>query len=1109
ASWRSAKPLDMPFTDPIRSDPTLESTVRWQRALWRAVHAEGGVLESMPPPAGGKWVTLDSLVFDDTLFAGLGKMKPPTVHVFGVSYVARLFQHLFGRLGRVCTLRVYTLNPCAEYWEDVETHRELFNRLGRQRRSRPHREKDARSRKVWSGTGETDDTDPFGLSRLDDMPALQYWGRPGREHLRLLGELTDCDFESAFSDPMSEGGGLLRRLQLDVLLRNEEPFAEGGKPQPYGTADESIRLIAAPSVRREVEWVADEIWRLVKEDSGPAPLRFSEIAVIVNGSQREAYLPQIEAVFAACHDLPSSVSDLPGSAGSRLVEAMGLLLKLPFGRFSRAEMLAVMGHPAVAGGFDELTIEEMADRAEALGIVFGADHSDHQGTYIEEDVYNWDQGLRRLALGAFMTGEKSGDERIFESPEGRWIVEETLGSSEPSAARFALLARSLIADARFVRSRRMRLSNWARFYSAQIDAYLHVESSSDASDRLRLLRALSRLEEMDQGLEVSGRVAAELARRAVESLGGGRGQYLAEGVVVSSFLPMRAIPFRVVFVLGLGEGLFPASGRRDALDLRAARRRAGDVDPSERDRYMFLETLLCTREKLYLSYVRRDEQTGDPLQPSAVVQELLHMLETGYLGSAGSAALRVEPPLRRFDEPSVKDGSSFIDEAHVEARVEEISEGLGLGAGGAGLPPLPAVGKLQALRDALDPERGSKLSTMIGLPSDPPEASAVEAVSGLSEGSRAGSVEAPIALSLSALRTFLCSPMQGWARAMLGMEGEEEDAVDREEEDFEMGRLEESGLLRAVFSEAAMTGAAPSQVYESKAERLKLKGGLPAGVLGRMIRGIHQDVLDAWTSAVARIVGGEEEIDSREALSAMKRARLGAAGTGEGAEIVLDPLVLEVPVSRPGSPDRVVPVHLSGVTDALLDDGAVSVSFQATKPGGKTGGRIFRYLMGGVVGHAALSAAGVAGDGERRLMAVLARDPGEIRLCEIAVRSLAPDQARAWLTDLVADLLVGVHAYLLPCEAVFSEMQERLPSGTDGGRGRRNGERSVSLEPDGQALAACIEEMAANDRAGFSCLWGPVPSPREYPPPSPRDAAAMVVRRFGPFFENVVGMEGF
>ncbi len=83
----------------------------------------------------------------------------------------------------------------------------------------------------------------------------------------------------------------------------------------------------------------------------------------------------------------------------------------------------------------------------------------------------------------------------------------------------------------------------------------------------------------------------------------------------------------MVFVLGLGEGRFPARDMRNPLDLRGARRLPGDVTARERDQYMFLETLISTQERLYLSYVSRDSQTGESIEPSSVIKELQFMLE--------------------------------------------------------------------------------------------------------------------------------------------------------------------------------------------------------------------------------------------------------------------------------------------------------------------------------------------------------------------------------------------------------------------------------------------------------------------------------------------------
>ena len=79
-----------------------------------------------------------------------------------------------------------------------------------------------------------------------------------------------------------------------------------------------------------------------------------------------------------------------------------------------------------------------------------------------------------------MTGEKSDDLRVFETAGGKCLVEEVGGSSAKGAARFGLLARSLLADARFVRCRKMSLSRWANFYYKQIDTYFTADRDNSS-----------------------------------------------------------------------------------------------------------------------------------------------------------------------------------------------------------------------------------------------------------------------------------------------------------------------------------------------------------------------------------------------------------------------------------------------------------------------------------------------------------------------------------------------------------------------------------------------------------------------------------------------------
>jgi exodeoxyribonuclease V gamma subunit len=533
---------------------------------------------------------------------------------------------MLAALGRHIEVVLYTLNPCREFWEDVETTSEVRRRVAKTPRA------------------DYALDDPFGLLSQSENLALRLWGRPGRENLRLLSQL-DCDFEEHFA--ASPNPTLLGRLQNDILAR-----VASTEPDPTLRADDSLQILACPGIRRELEVVAAEIWGCLRAEPD---LRCNDIAVIVPESRKDTYLSQVGAVFAESHDLPHHVVDLPLAGGHRLAEAAQMLLDLPFSSFSRKELVPLLTHPSLMARFPEERPADWLRLIDELGIVRGAEQRDLAGSYLDRDLYTWDQGLRRLALGAFMLGERSGEQAAVTLDGNQYLPVETAPDERAGALSLAMLVRSLIADARFAAgidgAAQRPLREWLAFIRGMLATYL--QPIDDAEEGL-LGRCRATLDDLDgvglQDLPVSYRMAAELARNALASIPGSRGQYLARGVTVASFVPMRAIPFRVVFVLGLSQGDFPRSARRGDLDLREARREPGDVTPREQDLYMFLETLLCARDRLVLSYLGRDEITGEELPPSPVVLELREILSSGYLAAGEVERLfdGAKPPLRRY-----------------------------------------------------------------------------------------------------------------------------------------------------------------------------------------------------------------------------------------------------------------------------------------------------------------------------------------------------------------------------------------------------------------------------------------------------------------------------
>lgn len=86
-------------------------------------------------------------------------------------------------------------------------------------------------------------------------------------------------------------------------------------------------------------------------------------------------------------------------------------------------------------------------------------------------------------------------------------------------------------------------------------------------------------------------------------------------------MPMRSIPFKVVCLLGMNDGVYPRQLAPLGFDLMSQKPKRGDRSRRDDDRYLFLEALISAQQKLYISYIGRSIQDNSERFPSVLVQE--------------------------------------------------------------------------------------------------------------------------------------------------------------------------------------------------------------------------------------------------------------------------------------------------------------------------------------------------------------------------------------------------------------------------------------------------------------------------------------------------------
>jgi exodeoxyribonuclease V gamma subunit len=1008
---------------------------RWQRALALAVRAKR--------PAPFATELLDALER-----APITATSSAPLHVIGLSHATQTTLRTLAALSARREVVVYALDPCREFWEDIESAGEEARRL----------------RKSSAGqiAAVRDDEEP------SESPLLAAWGRAGREHLGALHELAGYDAEERFDSPTFDSAPdgdrprtSLQEVQASILERR--PVAS-----VVGTPDGSLLLLPCPSVRRELEVLASEIWRRVDQGA-----RFADIAVLLHDGERERYLPLLPSVFGEARALPWSAVDVPLVWRSPTAAGAQRLMALVTEEVTRSRLLDLLSHPAVHRLAPDARAGSWAQRLDRLGFFHGL--GPQEGAL--------GQALERLAIGAVSAGERSG---VSAPIDGRFPEEIDLGGDE-GGGLYRIL-RSLLRDLDFARRAQLSLEDWARFFDAMLSTYLVVEGPRERADLLRV-RAACRgvaLRHVEGALH-SATVAHALFVDELERLRTEVGAPTVSGVTISTLVPMRAIPFQHVFVLGLGEGRFAGARDERGLDLTRGARLKGDIEDSERDRYTFLETLLSARASLTISWVARDEATGEALAPASVVTQL-QSAAPGHL-------VTIKPPLRRHEDTArgAVAASALIgmdDERRARSLGDHERSELD---GDAPLGPSMVLSAFRMLVAADDPRRelltwdALGKATSAAAPDSAPTklapsrlAPARLAPARLAPARRPTSVaqthletsaDSPptdLTLRLEQVRQFLERPMQAAAEHALGQRGgPSRDRVDAPP--MSLPRAMQTRLLREVVQHALEANAPPlDALLAARAARERARGRMPHGALGDRVIERLLVTAKALTSAARSILGDDRGVEGmrfgpgRRATEhrqlALPRLDLGVGARGrrvlllgEGHAWIADEgrtLMLLDPFGDPAAGDR------------------------------RSRARLDQQLLRAFVDHAALACS-------HRALGVLARTIYVVSPTGSASAQLLPYEeqaARGWLRALADELALGEAAFL-PGEVVLGE-----------GQRIRSHDRGLL-----DSLVRALERARVKeDRLGE--LRGPVRDPKERP--APDDLLRVVGRRFGPFFEH-------
>lgn len=531
----------------------------------------------------------------------LNSLNCKRLHLFALNNLPAAYFSLFEKIAETMDVFIYVLNPCVHFWGDIQSEK-----------------------------GKVAGSQMPDTVQMESNPLLALMARQGQEFIQILGEQNQNTPIESFIDQDAEI--LLSHLQSDILhLRMHPPE---GERQKIELNDNSVVIHQCHHPLREVEILKNQILHFLSQNPDS---ELENIAVMVADLDR--YAPYFDSVFLHQGEhLPFHLAERH-SKEHLASDAILSLIQASIQGFTRSSVLDCLRNPQIQQRFELFDIGAIEQLLDSLSVHFGLEDAEWEA--LGEGVVSmaFEQAMDRLMLSFAADADP-----ILSAPAAEQAIQwgcfiafidqlaafnKTLHEKSPKAW-VTTIQTSLL---QFVDQSEREIQEETRIIFEALDKWLEMIAIS----------------EFDLPIDLpTFQISLEGILEAPPSQ-----HFFRKGCVnIATLLPMRNLPFDMIALLGMNDGVFPPQETIDPQDQMKVSPKLGDRNRTTEARYLFLQSLLSARKKWMVCYQGFNAFDNSETFPSVLLTELLDHLDRGFVMSDGSKAsdgLKIRHPLQPFD----------------------------------------------------------------------------------------------------------------------------------------------------------------------------------------------------------------------------------------------------------------------------------------------------------------------------------------------------------------------------------------------------------------------------------------------------------------------------
>lgn len=436
-------------------------------------------------------------------------------------------------------------------------------------------------------------------------------------------------------------------------------------------SDESIQLLAAPTKRLEIELIYNSI---LNELNADPELKLNEIAILIPNIND--YRTTIEMVFESgvgrsenYFHLPYNLVDFSSGNLSFFFNAMITLSGIFIDQqLTRDKFLQLLDNPCFNPAFEspEMIINWRRWINE-LNL--------YNGSEFDHCFQTWNHGIKRLILGSVMRNVKGEYKHDYKD-----ILPYQAGSIEKynHLNQFINFVNSIENSINLISKKNLKPKELIDELINQSDKYITVPAhmlnefsvKNTINQLLHDLKNQKNINNTTLDLEYIYLILKKLNATVT----GNSGQYLVDGITISSLQTMRPVPFKIIYIPGLDADSFPGKNDSSLMNLRNMNHQTGDIQLIEKNTMLFLESVFSVSNKIFPGFQSMEMNKDRKRLLSAVVDEFFQF--SGYENSSTNHIIQ-DTPVDSIKTKVEKNHINYFEPFHSDYRSDDFEKSFG------------------------------------------------------------------------------------------------------------------------------------------------------------------------------------------------------------------------------------------------------------------------------------------------------------------------------------------------------------------------------------------------------------------------------------------------